>query len=60
MEPVWDHTGTEGRSVLRLERPTQVHHQSRKLIKGAEKLQKVTKSVCVTLKHLDLIFKNPS
>lgn len=32
MEPVWDHTGAEGRSVLRLKPPTQVHHQSRKLV----------------------------
>lgn len=32
MEPVWDHTGAEGRSELRLDRLTQVHHQTRQLI----------------------------
>lgn len=37
MEPVWDHAGAEGRSELRLDRLTQVHHQARSSVKKSRK-----------------------
>lgn len=37
MEPVWDHAGAEGRSELRLDRLTQVHHQARSSVKKSQK-----------------------